>query len=149
VAKGFVAPDAAFCLLIDDGNDGFQSLYGFLEIELGWKNQPAVKQRLERYVSLCLSGVCRRELGYEHFPVLLFLFPTYDDSGKEIGAINMARHSKILRKILTRINPDLRDWENIFRCGFSCVDIYAKDLDIMNCIDPVVNRPDFPGGSIV
>ncbi|NPV58672.1 MAG: hypothetical protein HPY75_03285 [Actinobacteria bacterium] len=135
--KRVAAPDAIFCWRSTDPSLGYEPLGCLLEVELSWAKSHEVSERLVRYAGLFRSGSWRDRLELGHFPTLLFLFERREGADTRTGLADMERHATVLRKTLARINPDMRSWAKVFRCGFTYADYFMGELDAADFTDPL------------
>lgn len=102
-----------------------QPFYYFLEVQLSRKPQTQIQDRANKYMRLLLSGHTQKEMGLPYFPTLLFLLPKKEDQTE------LNRYATVLRKTLVTEEPDLKKWQEVFRCGISYADYFMdNDQDV-------------------
>ncbi|NPV54717.1 MAG: hypothetical protein HPY71_14575 [Firmicutes bacterium] len=140
--RAIVRPDAIFAWRYFDPKYNIQPFYYFLELELSWKSDDRVKQRMENFIHFLVSntwGKTKSGLELPYFPALLFLFPKNEGSTVKTGRANMRRHRKALYDAMTAIKPDLFRWEQVFSYGFCFADFCTGVLDRDNTVSPATD----------
>ena len=121
--KSVLAPDLFFSWRAHAFPE--QAFHYFLEVQLSRKPQTQIQDRVNRYMRLLLSGHIQKALGLPYFPTLLFLLPKKEDQTE------LNRYATIIRKTLMTEEPDLKKWQEVFRCGISYSDYFmGNDQDV-------------------
>ena len=140
VMRGMARPDVFFSWRFSNPYYNSQQIYYFLELELGWKTDAKVQQRMESYIHFFLSGAWRNTksgLELPNFPTLLFVFPAKENAAVRTGIANMKRHYKALHETIKTIKPDLAWWKQVFSYGFAFADDFIGVLDRDNTVSPM------------
>lgn len=138
--RAMVRPDALFSWRFNDPVYNEQPFYYFLELELTWKQDARVKQRMENYIHFLRSNTwTKTKSGLElpFFPAVLFIFPKKENASVSTGLANMRRHHKALFDTMAAIDRNLARWEQVFSYGFCFADFCTGVLDMCNTVSPV------------
>lgn len=138
--RAMVRPDALFSWRFNDPVYNVQPFYYLLEMELSWRSDDRVKQRMENYVHFLRSDTWRKTksgLELPFFPAVLSLFPKKENATVQTGLANMRLHHKALFDAMTAIDRNLARWEQVFSYGFCFADFCTGVLDRDNTASPV------------
>jgi len=139
--RAMVRPDALFAWRYFDPKYNVQPFYYFLELELSWKSDDRVKQRMENFIHFLVSKTWRSTksgLELPYFPAVLFIFPRDESATVRTGLANMRRHFGALHETIESLWPnDRARWEQVFSYGFAYADDFMGVLDRDNAILPM------------
>lgn len=139
--RAMVRPDAFFAWRFDDPRYNVQPFYYFLELELSWKSDARVEERMANYTHFLLSGIWRETnsgLKLPYFPAVLFLFPKEENASIRTGMANMRRHFGALHETIESFLPnDLARWKQVFSYGFAFADDFMGVLDRDSAVSPM------------
>lgn len=139
--RAMVRPDALFSWRCFDPIYNEQPFYYFLELELSWKSDDRVRQRMENYVHFFWGTTWRKTksgLELPYFPTVLFLFPKKENASVRTGMANMRRHFGALHEAIESLRPNDRTWwKQVFSYGFAFADDFMGILDRDNAASPM------------